>query len=76
MTHHTLRRFPLAPAGGSTSGLLSRLDSGEPVHLDELPTPCLLLDMDLFEANLDKMSRNAKRHFHRAAASCQDPQVP
>lgn len=62
MTHHTLRRFPLAPAGGSTAGLLSRLDSGEPVHLDELPTPSLLLDMDLFEANLDKMSRNAKRH--------------
>ncbi len=62
MTHHTLRRFPLAPAGGSTAGLLNRLDSGEPVHLDELPTPSLLLDMDLFEANLDKMSRNAKRH--------------
>ncbi len=62
MTHQTLRRFPLAPAGGSTAGLLSRLDSGESVHLDELPTPCLLLDMDLFEANLDKMSRNAKRH--------------
>ena len=62
MTHHTLRRFPLAPAGGSTAGLLSRLDSGDPVHLDELPTPCLLLDLDLFEANLDKMSRNAKRH--------------
>ena len=62
MTHHTLRRSPLAPAGGSTAGLLSRLDSGEPVHLDQLPTPCLLLDMDLFQANLDKMSRNAKRH--------------
>ncbi len=62
MTHHTLRRFPLAPAGGATAGLLSRLDSGDPVHLDELPTPCLLLDLDLFEANLDKMSRNAKRH--------------
>ena len=62
MTHHTLRRSPLAPAGGSTAGLLSRLDSGEPVHLDHLPTPCLLLDMDLFQANLDKMSRNAKRH--------------
>ena len=62
MTHHTPRRFPLAPAGRSTAGLLSRLDSGEPVHLDELPTPSLLLDMDRFEANLDKMSRNAKRH--------------
>ena len=62
MTHHTLRRSPLAPAGGSTAGLLSRLDSGEPVHLDELPTPSLLLDMDLFEANLDKMSLNARRH--------------
>ena len=62
MTHHTLRRSPLAPAGGSTAGLLSRLDSDDPVHLDELPTPCLLLDMDLFEANLDKMSRNASRH--------------
>ena len=62
MTHHTLRRSPLAPAGGATAGLLSRLDSGDPVHLDELPTPCLLLDLDLFEANLDKMSRNAKRH--------------
>jgi len=62
MTHHTLRRSPLAPAGGSSAGLLSRLDSGEPVHLDELPTPSLLLDLDLFEANLDKMSRNASRH--------------
>lgn len=62
MTHHTLRRFPLAPAGGATAGLLSRLDSGDPVHLDELPTPCLLLDLDLFEANLDRMSRNARRH--------------
>ncbi len=62
MTHHTLRRSPLAPAGGATAGLLSRLDSGEAVHLDELPTPCLLLDLDLFEANLDKMSRNASRH--------------
>ncbi len=62
MTHHTLRRSPLAPAGGSTAGLLSRLDSREAVHLDELPTPCLLLDMDLFEANLDRMSRNASRH--------------
>ena len=62
MTHHTLRRSPLAPAGGATAGLLSRLDSGDPVHLDELPTPSLLLDLDLFEANLDKMSRNASRH--------------
>lgn len=62
MTHYTLRRSPLAPAGGSTAGLLSRLDSSEPVHLDELPTPSLLLDLDLFEANLDKMSRNARRH--------------
>lgn len=62
MIHHTLRRSPLAPAGGATAGLLSRLDSGDPVHLDELPTPSLLLDLDLFEANLDKMSRNAKRH--------------
>ena len=62
MIHHTLRRSPLAPAVGSTAGLLSRLDSGNPVHLDELPTPCLLLDLDLFEANLDKMSRNASRH--------------
>lgn len=62
MTHHTLRRFPLAPAGGSTAGLLSHLDSGDPVHLDEIPTPSLLLDLDLFEANLDKMSGNAKRH--------------
>ncbi|MCY4057948.1 MAG: DSD1 family PLP-dependent enzyme [Gammaproteobacteria bacterium] len=62
MTHQTLRRSPLAPAGGATAGLLSRLDSGEAVHLDELPTPSLLLDLDLFEANLDKMSRNASRH--------------
>lgn len=62
MTYQTLRRSPLAPAGGATAGLLSRLDSGDPVHLDELPTPSLLLDLDLFEANLDKMSRNASRH--------------
>jgi len=62
MIHHTLRRSPLAPAGGATAGLLSRLDSGDPVHLDEIPTPSLLLDLDLFEANLNKMSGNAKRH--------------
>lgn len=62
MTNHTPRHFPLTLACGYTADLLGRLDSGEPVYLDELPTPCLLLDMDLFEANLEKMSRNAKQH--------------
>ncbi len=62
MTHDALHRSPLGSSGGSTASLLSSLDSGKPVHLDRLPTPSLLLDMDRFEANLEKMSRYAKTH--------------
>ncbi len=60
MTYYSLQRSPLDSGGGSTSSLLSALDSGKPIHLDQLPTPSLLLDMDRFEANLETMSRHAK----------------
>jgi len=33
---------------------------GNPLCIDELPTPSLVLDLDLFEANLQKMSQDSK----------------
>jgi len=51
------------PAGYSLTDLEKRLKSGrgiEGLTKDDLPTPALLLDLDLLETNLEKMSQHAR----------------
>lgn len=38
------------------------IELSEPVPLDALPTPALTIDLDMFEANLDKMQRHVEVH--------------
>lgn len=38
------------------------LELSEPVPVEELPTPALIIDLDVFEANLDKMQRHVEAH--------------
>ena len=47
----TVNNAPIAPI---------KLD--EPVPVESLHTPALLLDLDVFEANLDKMQRHLSGH--------------
>ena len=41
----------------------------------DLPTPCLMVDLDLMEGNIEKMAAH-QDPFHRSAPSRQDPQMP
>ena len=47
----TLRKVPIEPI---------RLDP--PVPIASLPTPALVLDLDIFESNLDKMQQHVQKH--------------
>ncbi|MBD3646421.1 MAG: DSD1 family PLP-dependent enzyme [Pseudomonadales bacterium] len=38
------------------------LELSEPVPVEALPTPALIIDLDLFEANVDKMQRHVEAH--------------
>jgi len=44
----------------TTSRSHNNMDIGKSLLFDELPTPSLILDLDLFESNIEKMSLHAK----------------
>lgn len=56
---------PPVKSGYTKDEIEGRLRAGDNLkgmHRDELPTPSLLLDMDKFEYNLNKMSRHAEQN--------------
>ncbi len=55
--------FAATRRGYSHQEVTRRLQFDEPkkgIAQDELPTPCLILDLDRFESNIDRMSRHAR----------------
>ncbi len=73
--------IPRTGSGYTLREIEQRLESGEdPVNIEkeDLPTPCLLLDLDLLEANIRKMAQHAAAtaiHLRPHAKSHKCPEI-